>query len=513
MKNTAKIQVRFMTTIIFMVVNLVAGKNASAEIKLIDDQSHVFSISPYFRADMVSMNNNIDLDSKNSDDSSTYMGIDYSLGLDFKFKDEGPQFYLKLERNGPYDYDAPLFIYNTLRTSTDQVERYRNEELLPAVEEIWADFSLRGLPLRIKSGLYAYEVGHGLALCGSYEEYGVSIYGGEENLKWRFYYSRPDLEHKSYWGERPPQEKEQGIDYEHAKANFFAADTIFSFGKQAIQPYVGVLADDTNFKRASLFLEPTHKDILGTFGASWTANWDKFSLGLEAARNFGKAKSSDDNFKDVEHTGYAVFMDASYAFTKFTPHSRFLYASGNKVTTEMVDNGDEFFTSGKNRAFSNYSPFNTTLADSHYPNLANVPLIAMGNGWGLNYGIPRPGTFGDPIVPDNLILSGLGFDYAFSDKLSLTFDWWYLRTAEKGVGMLDASAIELPADLGNEVDVSCNYSINDHLSVSLAAGYFFPGRYYKAERDATSDLFTPFLRGDGEANGAYQIELSTTITF
>lgn len=82
-----------------------------AQVKVIENKNFTFNIIPYFRTDLVTLKNNIYLDSKNSDDSSTYLGIDYSLGFDLQFKGSGPHAYLKLERNGPYDYDAPVFIH------------------------------------------------------------------------------------------------------------------------------------------------------------------------------------------------------------------------------------------------------------------------------------------------------------------------------------------------------------------------------------------------------------------
>jgi hypothetical protein len=497
----------------FVLIAAGCGSSAFAEISLVDNQEYAMTLSPSVRIDTVSLKNVVGLDSDNKDDTTTYLGYDYSVGLDVKRKTSDQEFFLKLESNGPYDYDAPLFIHNTLYTSTAHVDRYRDVELLPKVEEFWLDSPVFHLPLKIKGGLYSYEVGHGFSLTGAYENYGVSIYGGQESLKWRFYYSRPDLENKSYLGERPRQDKQQGIDYEHAKANFFAFDSQLSMGNATIQPYVGALVDTTDTKRASILPTPTRKDILGTIGASWTGNFDKLSLGCEAARNFGKAESSDEAFEDVKHVGYAVYADASYALNKLTPHTRFFYASGNKVTTDMVDNGDTGLTNGKNRAFSVYSPFNSTIADSHYPSFKTIPLVAMGNGYGLNYGVPRPGTFSDPRLPENIILTGLGFDYAFSEKLSFTADWWYLRSAQRGVGLVNGSAEKLSADLGNELDVSCTYSFNRNVSLSLGSGYFFPGGFYKEERDPVDTLFTPLVRGDGRANGAYQIELSMIVNF
>lgn len=141
-------------------------------------------------------------------------------------------------------------------------------------------------------------------------------------------------------------------------------------------------------------------------------------------------------------------------------------------------------------------------------------MLAMGNGYGLNYGINRPGTFLDPFLPDNIIFGNLGFDYQCTDKLSFTLDWWHLRAKERGIGTFEGFAKELSTDLGNEVDVFVSYEFSKNFSVELSAGYFFPGRFYKEERDDTEgSLLTPFVRGDGKADNAYQIELSFTISF
>jgi hypothetical protein len=498
----------------FVIFFLGFAVSSSAEISVTENKDLTFSISPYFRTNVVTLKNNIDLDSKNSDDSTTYLGIDYNLGLGLKFKDDGPEAYLKLERNGPYDYDAPVFIHNTLQTSTDRAEKYRDEELLPHVEEFWYDFPLYGLPLRFKAGLFIYEPSNDIGLSNAYENYSFSLYGEDENLKWKFYYCRPDLANRSYLGPRIRQEREQGIHYTPNKANFFAADAAFTFEKNSLRPYVEVLIDHSGDNRANLFSTPTHKDLLGTFGLAWGIVLGKLSLNTEGAMNFGKAKTSDSNFRDVEHRGYMISADAAYEFGCAIPHSRLILASGNKVTTEMVDNGDSTLTSGKNRAFSSFSPLNANLSNSIYPEPNNSPFVAMGGGYGLNYGINRPTTFGDPRLFENMILFNLGFDYNLTDKLSLIFDWWYLRAMEKGVGVSGTVSKQLSPDLGDEVDLSLNYQLNKNVSLSILSGYFFPGRYYKEIRDdEDGSLFTPFVRGDGEADGAYQIEFSMTLSY
>lgn len=500
----------------FIFISLFTAGLVRAEVKVLEDENYCLSLTPYFRTDVVSLKNNIDLDSHNRDDSTTYLGYDYSLGWDLKLKDNGPQAYLKLERNGPYDYDAPLFIHNTLQTSVARVDNYDDKYLFPQIEEFWLDIPLQKPPLRIKSGLFTYQVGHGFSLNGAFENYGINLYSGNDDSKskWNVYYCYPDLASKNHLGPRINQEQIQGIDYEHSKAHFFATDVSFSIGENTFQPYLGVLFDRTNDKRLSYFSTPAHKDILGTFGLSGDLTLGKLSLGIEGAKNFGEAKSSDSAFKDVKHAGYLIYASAAYDFARFKPHSRFILASGNKVTTEMVDNGDGVLTSGKNRAFSVYSPFNANLADAISHNVETLPLVAMAGGWGLNYGINRPTTFSDGGLFDNLILPGLGFDYQLTDKLSFTIEGWYLMTMERGIGTFAGVSKKLSADLGRELDLFCGYTLNDKVSLNLSAGYFFPGKYYKEERDDTAgSLFTPFIRGDGNANGAYQIELNMEVKF
>jgi len=116
-------------------------------------ENYKLGFDAFLRTDVVTFNNVVDLDSNNSMDSCTYFGIDYSLAFDLRRKDDGPEFYLKLERNGPWDYDAPLFIKNRLMvTKNSRVYQYTNDELLPEIEEMWSDFKLFNSPMRFRSG-------------------------------------------------------------------------------------------------------------------------------------------------------------------------------------------------------------------------------------------------------------------------------------------------------------------------------------------------------------------------
>ena len=484
-----------------------------------ETENSTFSIETYLRTDVVSWKNVATLDSHNKDDSTTYFGIDYSIGFKSEFKDGGPQFYLKLERNGPYDYDAPLFIHNTLMVQGDShIEAYRNEELLPQVEEFWSDFSIPKTALRLKAGLISYDVGKGYVQgSGSYENYGVCIYKPGDDFSWRFHYYRPDLVYKNRLGPRIKQEEEQWIGYEPNAANYFALDAEAKYKEHVFTPFVGLLTDYTSSgKRVNLFAVPVHKEVLGTFGFDYDLKLQDFSFGLEAARNFGQAESTDPDFKDIRHKGYLVYARSDYALGKLTPRAQFLYSSGNKVTPDMVENGDLLYPGSTNRAFSVYSPTNLNLLDSHGPAADSLPLVFFGWGYGLNYGVGcyRPSTLCDVAVLENLIMPSLGLDYSLNEKTKFSFDWWYMRANEAGFGMLGGLPKELSKDLGHEVDLTVSYDLNKHANISFSGGYFFPGKYFKEERDDTEgSLLSPYVRGDGRADGAYQFELSMEFNF
>lgn len=482
--------------------------------EILETQDFLLSMHSYLRTDLVSFQNILDLDRKCKDDRTAYLGIDYSLAFRGEFKEQGPKFYLKLERNGPYDYSAPLFIHNTLINSGGRVEAYRNSELLPQVEEAWFDTGLFE-KTRLKAGLYIYEVGNGFSLNGNYENYGASLYREGESWLWRVYYCRPDLVYKNRLGPKIRQETEQGMKYEHNAANFFSTDLRISSGKQVFWSYVGVLADYTSSgKRDSLLSAPVKRDILGTFGAAWSLDTDSFSLKLEAAHNFGKAQSQSPEDKNVRHAGYLFYSELDYYLDKLTPSLQFLLCSGNRATPEMAENGDTTYSGGKNRAFSYFSPSNFNLGDSiSSSNVEMLPIVAMGGGYGLNYGVPRPKTFSSGDF-ENLIMPSAGFDYNFTQKLCLGLYFYYLRSFEKPVGTLNGEGKYLSRDLGYEADLFIDYKLGPHITISFLGGYFIPGKYYKERRDDTSgSLFSPYVRGDGKADCAYQLELCMELKF
>jgi len=481
---------------------------------LLETENYLINLNTYLRTDLVTFKNVAGLDSSNKDDRTAYLGIDYSFSFSADPKNQGPKYFLKLERNGPYDYSAPVFIRNTLINTGGEIDRYRGSEFLPQVEEFWIDAPLFN-KFGSRAGLYIYEVGNGFSLNGNYENYGFTLYRQTESLLWRIYYCRPDLLYKNVLGPRIKQEIEQGQKYEPNAANFFATDAKINVGKQVFWPYAGMLADYTSCgKRDNLFTAPIKRDLLGTLGAAWEFNGEKLSLKLEAAHNFGFAQSASSEYKDVQHTGYMFYSSLDYSFGKFTPSFQFLLCSGNKATLEMAENGDTTYTGGKNRAFSYFSPTNFNLGDTiSTSNVEMLPIVAMGGGYGLNYGVPRPKTFSSGDF-ENLIMPSVGFDYDFTPKLNVGVYFYYLSAFNRPVGVYEGEGKFLSRDLGCETDLFIDYYIKPNILFSILGGYFIPGQYYKEKRDdVDGSLFSPYLRGDGLADCAYQLEMSVEVKF
>lgn len=488
----------------------------SAEIKMTETDGYRLTAEPFVRTDVIVSENNVDLNWKIRDDRVQYIAFDYYAAFDLQIKNKGPEFYCKFERLGVYEYDTPVIINNTLETYSGKVKPYHNAELLPEINEFWADIPLSyQIPVNLKTGLFAYSVGHGLALGGAYNNYGVELYTQTDTFQWHGYYCWPDFNNKQLLGPYIKQQKPQGNDFEHSKAYYFATDMVFDvLDKVTIQPYVGALLDLSEGKRLNYFQTPTRQDLFGTVGVSGDFTFDKLKIGLEVARNWGSAQASQENFEAVIHQGYGLYAEGSYAFGSFVPHSKFVFATGNKLTTDMIANGDTTYPGNKNNAFSTYSPMNAFLADSIYSECKTCPLVAMGNGFGINYGVPRPTTFLDPRVTENLMLASMGFDYNMGDKTSFVFDWWYLASAQKGIGMYNGVPKVLSPELGNEFDLRINHKVTKNITFLFQGGIFLPGAAYREERtDTAGSLFTPFVRGDGKADPAYQAEASIELTF
>ncbi len=113
------------------------------------------------------MGNNLDLDSDKSD-GVAFMGYALDTELTIKYKESLTAF-IKLESDGPFDYDALIMSDNRINSLFGDIDNYSLPEILLRVEEYWIDTTLCNLPVKMKVGQYAYQVGNGYALGGYYE--------------------------------------------------------------------------------------------------------------------------------------------------------------------------------------------------------------------------------------------------------------------------------------------------------------------------------------------------------
>gem|GEM_PF-379743 len=503
-----------------------------------DQKDFTVTTDGYFATDFVVSKNTIDLNSKAKKDSFAYIGLMYRLNLDLKYKEDVEAF-LGFERYGPYGYDVPALGRRSVPTIFGDVEHYRNRQYLPELKEWFLDARspfTEAYPIRAKVGLYPLQIGNGFAVTGFYQNYGVQIYHLGETLAWHFNYFKPNWNNYAILGQTIPQEKALGRGYFHTQADLFSLDAVLQWKKPeqaswlipggSIQPYISLLSDRTgDLKRNNLFETQTHQDLLGTLGADLNLEFGRLALGFEAARNFGKATATAGDFaidpatgdvlvsgnKDIVHKGYLLYADAEYDLKEYwlTPHSKVIVASGNK----SFDSSDGLLHGSTNRAFSVYSPLNTNLSYSVYPPQKIGPLLYMGNAWGNNYGVLRPGTFNDPVQFENLITPNLGLDITPHPTITFSFDWWHFSSFEKGEGFLDGESKKLSSDLGNEFDFGVLWNATKFLDINLGMGYFIPGDYYRLERDDGGTAFNPFLSADGHANNAIYFESRLTVKF
>lgn len=288
-------------------------------------------------------------------------------------------------------------------------------------------------------------------------------------------------------------------------------DTIIRWREHSFQPYVGLLHDTPpSTSRVNTYPFPVNEDNLGTIGIDTNMNFYKLNVGFEVAKNFGNANVIVEG-SDIIHKGYMAYADVSYSFEKIPPRSKLLISSGNKMDSNDVLSGK--FNSHSNNSFSVYSATNANLSDPIYP-AAYGPDVATGSGNALNYGIARPSVFGDAYQLNDLIMPNMGIDVKVTEKWSISFDYWYLRTFERALSIRDERVTTLSSELGLELDFYKSYDLTKNMSFNLLTGIFIPGKYYREKREDSDVLgLAPSSRYDGDADPAYQIELATEIKY
>lgn len=472
---------------------------------------------------------------------SRQTGLQYEIPMSLT-SGENFELFLRLQRLGRADY-APIIESNRYVTLFGEVPTYDFDEMMPRIRTMYVDVPVVdvGVPVRVRVGLIPYVVGGAYALGGKYEQYGMDLYNREGPVKLRLHYDRPDLVSGTYLGIQRP-EAERGT-RDDADGDFFAGDlsnqTRLGPVTLDTQFYAGLLRDETraSMRRTGKVRRPvpifsgTQTDLDNLWTAGLAANFriGDLILGVEGARNFGEAESRLAGVPDIEHTGWMTVARAAYAWGIVTPRVKFLYTSSNSFSRSDLArffgnpagsaNDITFKPRKANRAFSVYSPTNEKFLDSHYWK-ALGPLVATAAGYGVNFGIPRPGTFGDPHILENLMMLNGGVDVALTRRLTLGLDYYYMRALEAGYGIpadlnnpaqftpaiLHQRAFALSPDLGHELDLTAKYRLHRNVAIGLQTGVFLPGEYYRERRHPTDVGANPFSRtvfgfSDSDTNG------------
>ena len=486
-----------------------------------------FKLSTRFHA-RVSSNSSDNLsDLKNKlDDNNWFIGYHYDVIASIKHISSA-EFFLQLRRDNISEYDAPLITDGKIRTLFGPRHTYTEAEMLPRMYRLYLDLPVTDfLDTRVRLGYFTYLVGNGYALGGKYPNAGTTLSFGPEYLRGRIHYDRVDSYNQTDWG--PTIRDERAFTGKDTHADFFATDLMAKFGSHTIQPYIGFLHDYTSPKnRSNVFdnfnLNGTrvNDDLLGTVGIDLNLNFTKFNFGIEYARNFGEAHSSDKTAPDrgnITHKGWLLVTDAGYNFGLVRPKGKFVWASGPESSRSDLDNFR--YHSRHNRTFSVYSPTNANIFDAHYQRAGIGPYLATASTYLLNYGVARPGVFGDPFVIENVIFLNGGLEFFPIKKMYLSVDYWNMHADEPGFGRNSAGeAVKLPSQLGHEIDFFTSYGITSRLTVNLQGGFFLPGSYYRKDR---TDLFSagdlglsPVLPRDGRGNPdtAYLMALGLEYSF
>ncbi len=487
----------------------------------------VLSIGAHARISSNNYDNLPDLD----DDAGHpvwYIGYEYDIEASLKHESSA-ELFLQLKRNNISLYDAPLIRNSKIITLFGTRHEYTQGEMLPRVSRLYFDVPVTDfLETRVRAGFFNYLVGNGYALGGKYPDLAATLSVGPENLRGRLNYTRVDMYNRQKWGPKILHGDEKAFSGKHVQANFYAADLMAKVERHTIQPYIGILHDFTrpkhranNFDDFNLNGTRINNDILGTVGIDVNLNFERFDFGVEFARNFGKAYSSDKteaNRGDITHKGWLLLTDAGYNLGIVRPTGRFIWASGPKSSRE--DFNDFRVTSRTNRTFSIYSPTNINLFNAHFPKTGIGPYVATGYSYLLNFGIDRPGVFGDPFVIENIIYLNGGLEFFPIDKSYLSVNYWNMHADEPGFGLnSENQTIKLPSELGHEIDVYASYEVTRRFSVNLQGGVFFPGKNYRQDRGDSFDRgnlgYTPVLPRDkkGDPDNAYILSLGFEYSF
>ncbi|GEM_PF-1776972 len=478
-----------------------------------------FQTWPELRLSYNKLSNTGDLKTSEGD-GLDYASYIYKIPLSIQYRSNAT-FFVNIISEGPSHYAAPLHDLETFVEGSRLKKNGSSASMgYPFISELWLKLYLT-YNHTLQMGQAPYIVGQGYALGGQYSNYGVTYaYEKADQIQWRFRYSILDVENRASMLRSKSNEKYLGRTAE-SSAYLLATDIKVKTGDITLQPYFGWLHDQTSLENRSAsayfgnFTQQfkAKEDDIYTYGGSASYGSPYADLSFEFAKNGGKTKGQpNQNWDDIKHTGYLIHSEIKGHFGIFTPRAKYILASGNESKVEDLPGAvSGALKRTENAAFTVFSPLNANLVDS-YAHSAPVPVVAMAGGYGMNYGIRRPGTYNDPHIWENLTAYNLGFNMIPHEKVFMMVDYWYLKSINPAIGRNAAgTVVALPRDLGSEIDYYATYNICKMLTVGVHGGYFMPGAYYKAIRidspTSWNGAASQTVRVDGTADAAYQLEL------
>ncbi len=442
------------------------------------------------------LNNNISNESK-----LLYPG--YLYNLNFYLKNNSFNLVLSLKNATASGYAIPIYnkgietIY--MKTSKTQIE-----DFIPYVNRLFFNLSTSNKKIKFKVGLFKEKNQFFYLLNNKYSNYGISLSLDNFNYEAKLHFELPDYNNKWVLGKRNYAGK--SFIFNHTKAKFYSLYLGKMIKGFSIAYYVSYLNDNTDPEyRTGMLQGSVFQDKLYTTAITVNFGHPLFFTKIEFLKNFGNSLSK---LRKIKHKGHLFYFD-QYFFTGIVNLGfELIYATGPKLSKSQYGEPQWNFD---NYSFSFYSPFNLNLFDTRYP-FYYSSIISGGGGYGLNYGIPRPGIFSDPHLIENVKIYKLYFEVPFRENFSLLLNYYWLRTYFPPLGMFNNEIIKLPSQLGREFDIIAFYKFNKVITSNLLFGYFKKGAYYKAKRDDNNPWgIYPIV--ENLPDNLYQIEFLITISF
>lgn len=468
------------------------------------------------RSGGASMTNYYDLDSGNPQDEGSWLLGHVLLDAGYRLT---PRISLltRLEWRGPAHYDLILG-GDRLQTLAGPLEQAQGEEAVPELSRLWLWASVIPNRLTVEAGLLPSPFMESLGLSNKHENYGLILTALLPPYRAVLHWEA--VGRNSRWRLGRDTIDDEYTTLENVKADYVALAVSRSKGWATTMLYASVLDDRTPAtKRRAAFGDAIDKDRLGTYGVRAAVESYRVLVTGEIARNFGGAEFQDQTV--FAHTGYCFSLQAQAYLGFLRPFVRHLTATGNRMTEDSYRPGllpaQDYrkFKFEENHAFSAYSPGGLDLYATRYPYFIG-PLLATGSSYAAVYGIKRPGVFGDPHSPSDLVLNGIGLTVTPQTNVDCTVTYWQISSQQPAMGIVDGEITKLSKDLGTELDFSLNFRPRRYqgFNLALTIAHFTPGRYYDTRReDPDYYLIYPIVNDTGATDAAVLYDVALTYSW